>query len=445
MFIEDFVNVTIENLAPCRKLVKVTLDPETVQKKFDETIGMFQRTQKLPGFRPGKAPRHLIEKVFQKDIEGEVKSRLISDNFDKAVKEHKITPVRMPEVEEIQFGRTEGLQFAATVETEPEFEVPDYKGLPAKKEKRTVSDDDVEKALQRLREGQANFEPVAREAQTGDVVVVNYSGTTDGKPLTDIAPVAKGLTEKKGSWLKVGDGSFIPGFTEQLVGARAGDKRTVNVDFPADFVIKELEGKKGVYEVEVVEVRAANLPEINDEFAKKFELANVDDLRKNVRQTLEQELETTTRRSIREQLLTGLLNKVSCELPESVYNDEIRSVIYEVVTDNQRKGLSHQDIDAHKDQIYENAKGTARDRLKMAYLVSRIAEKEGIKVTNEDMTRYIIYQAQTNNMDPQQLAAKWKKENRFGNIANYLLHQKTVEFIEKNANIEEVEPQAAQA
>ncbi len=439
------MNVTIENLAPCRKLVKVTLDPETVQKKFDETIGLFQRSQKLPGFRPGKAPRHLIEKVFQKDIEGEVKSRLIGEHFDKAVKEHNLNPVRRPDVEEIQFGKTEGLQFAATVETEPEFELPDYKGLPAKKEKRTVSEEDVDKALDRLREGQTNFEPVGREAQNGDVVVVNYTATTDGKPLTDIAPVAKGLTEKKGSWLKIAEGSFIPGFTEQLVGARAGDKRTVNVDFPQDFVINELVGKKGVYEVEVTEVRAPNRPEINDEFAKKFELGTVEELRKNVRETLEQELATTTRRTVREQILNGLLGKVQCELPESVYNDEVRSVIYEVVTDNQRKGLTKDDIDAHKDAIFENAKGTARDRLKMAYLVNRIAEKENIKVTNEDMTRYIVYQAQNTGVDPQQLAQKWKKENRFPGVSNYLLHQKTVEYLESIAKIEEVEPSAEPA
>ena len=141
-----------------------------------------------------------------------------------------------------------------------------------------------------LAQQHVKFETVARELRPGDIAVVNYTGACDGKPITDTAPTAKGLTEQKNFWVDIGPNSFIPGFADQLVGAKAGDKRTVNVDFPADFVTKELAGKKGVFEVEVVEVKEKVLPAMDDAFAKKYDAENLEKLRAGVRRDLENEL-----------------------------------------------------------------------------------------------------------------------------------------------------------
>src|SRR5581483_1578873 len=235
-----FVNVTIENLAPCKKLLRVEIGPKEVDEAFDSMIKDFQRQAALPGFRPGKAPRDMVAKRYEKDIQVEVKKKLIPDAYRKAVDEQKLDVVGYPDIEEIQFGRGQALQFAATVETAPEFQLPAYKGLPAKRETTTVTDEDVERALNLLRERQTNYQTVDRPVQSGDVAVVNYTGTVNGKPITDIAPTAKGLTEQKNFWINIDQTSFIPGFGDQLIGAKAGDKRTVNIDFPADFVTPQL-------------------------------------------------------------------------------------------------------------------------------------------------------------------------------------------------------------
>ena len=273
------MNITVENLAPCKKLVRVELDAAAVDEAFATMTKNFQKEASLPGFRPGKAPAHLVVKKYDAEINDEVKRKLIGDSYRKVVEEKKLDVLGDPDIEEIQFGRGQALQFAATIETSPEFQLPEYKGLPVKREAKSVTDEDVEKAMNVLREQQTKFEKVARALAAGDIAVVNYKGTTEGKPLTDISPTAKGLTQQQGFWIEMKADSFIPGFADQLTGAKAGDKRTVNVDFPADFVAKELAGMKGVYEVEVVEVREKVLPTVDDAFAVSFGAENLEKLR----------------------------------------------------------------------------------------------------------------------------------------------------------------------
>jgi trigger factor len=192
------VNVTVQNLAPCKKLLRVDVDAQTVDATIDETTKDYMKHARLPGFRPGKAPRHLIVKSFAEQIDDDVRRKLISENFRKAVAEQKLNIVGAPDIEEIQFGRGQALQFAATVETAPEFELPEYKGLPVMRPVATVTEEDIERAMNVLREQRAVYNDVQREVRDGDFVVVDYTGTCEGRPITEISPTASGLTEKKG-------------------------------------------------------------------------------------------------------------------------------------------------------------------------------------------------------------------------------------------------------
>src|SRR5580698_10065710 len=160
-----FVNVTVENLAPCKKLVRIEIESKEVDAAFDSMVKDFQRSAALPGFRPGKAPRDMIAKRYEKDIQDEVKKKLIPDAYRKAVDEQKLDVVGYPDIEEIQFGRGQALQFAATVETAPEFQLPEYKGLPVKSDNTAVTDEDVARAIDMLRGRQVNYQTVDRPAQ----------------------------------------------------------------------------------------------------------------------------------------------------------------------------------------------------------------------------------------------------------------------------------------
>jgi trigger factor len=436
------VNVTVENLAPCKKLMRVEIESQDVDAAFESMIKDFQRSAALPGFRPGKAPRDMIAKRYEKDIQDEVKKKLIPDAYRKAVDEQKLDVVGYPDIEEIQFGRGQALQFAATVETAPEFQLPEYKGLPVKRDTTNVTDEDVVRALDMLRGRQVDYKTVDRAAQTGDVAVVNYSGTCNGKPITDIAPTARGLTEQKNFWINLDQSSFIPGFGDQLLGTKAGDKRTVNVDFPADFVTPQLVNQKGVYEVEVVEVKEKVLPPVDEAFAKSYGAESLEKLREGVRTDLENELNYKKGRSLRNQVVQQLLSRVSFELPESVVTRETRNVVYDIVNENQKRGVPKETIEKEKEQIYSAAADSAKSRVKANFLLQKIAEKEDIKVSQDEVALRIQFLATQYNIPPDQFVKDLQKRNGIVEIYDQVASEKTLEFLEKNAAIEDVAPEA---
>ena len=437
------MNVTVENLAPCKKLVRIDLDAAAVDAAFAEMEKSFTRDASLPGFRPGKAPRHLVLKKYETDINDEVKRKLIPDAYKKAIKENSLNVVGYPDIEEIQFGRTQALQFAATVETAPEFQLPEYRGLPVKRETGSVTEADVERAIGMLRDRQANFQKLDRAAQDGDFVVVNYTGTCDGKPVTETAPTARGLTEQKAFWIELKKDSFIPGFSEQLTGAKAGETRTVNVDFPADFVTKELAGKQGVFAVEVVEVKERTLPVIDDAFAKTYGAEDLAKLREGVRADLQNELNSKQTRDIRNQVAKALFDQVTCELPESLLQQETRNIVYQIVQENQQRGITKEAIDQQKDQIYGAASLGAKERVKASFILQRVAEKEGIKVSREEINQRIYVLSQNYQMTPDKFVKELEKRDGVSEIYSQLVNEKVIDFLQQHSKIEDVAPAAA--
>ena len=434
------VNVSIENLAPCKKLVRVELDATAVDAAFAAVTKDYQKQAALPGFRPGKAPRAMVEKKYDAEIKDEAKRKLIGDAYRKAIADQKLSVIGYPDIEEVQFGRGQILQFTATVETAPEFQLPEYKGLPATIETKSVTDADVDHALDLLRGQHANYNTVARPLASGDIAVVNYTGTCDGKAITELAPTAKGLTEQKNFWVETAEGTFIPGFAAQLVGAQAGGKRTVNVDFPADFVTKELQGKKGVYEVELVEVKEKVLPPIDDELAKKFGAENLAALKSGVRVDLENELKYSRSKALRGQIVRELLNKVNFELPETAVAHETRNVVYDLVRQNTQRGIARELIEKQKDEIYAAAAGNAKERVKLAFLVGRIATQEKIEASQEDVLKRAQQLAIMYQMPLDQFLKDVQKRNGVNELYEQVLHEKVLEMLEKNATITETAP-----
>lgn len=436
------MNVTVENLAPCKKLVRLEIDVQKVDETFETVTKDFQKQAKMPGFRPGKAPREMVLRKYEKEIQDEVKRKLMSEAYRKAIEEQKLDVLGQPDIEEIQFGRGQALQFAATIETAPEFELPEYKGLVAKREVRAVAEEDVERALTVLREQRVAFKMVDRTLQTGDIAVVNYTGTCEGKPITELAPTAKGLTEKTNFWVEAISNSFIPGFADQLLGAKAGDKRTVNVDFPADFVTPQIAGKKGVYEVEVVEVKEKVLPVLDDELAKAYGAESLEKLRAGVRRDLENELDFKQRKAIRGQLVRTLLDRVNFDLPASAVAQETRNVVYNIVQENSKRGISRDLIEQQKEQIYSAATDGAKERVKVAFLLQKIAEKEDIKVAQEEIAQRVQHLAGLYQIPADKFLKDLQKRNGLIDIYDQIMNERVIDFIQQNAKIEDVPPRA---
>jgi trigger factor len=377
--------------------MRVEIEAAKVEETFAEITHRFQREARLPGFRPGKAPKDMVAKRYETEVRDEAKQDLISKSYRQAIADQKLDVVGAPDIGEIEFAPGQKCQFTATLEIAPQFELPEYKGLTARREAGAVTPEDVERALRLLGERQTQFNTVARELKEGDVAVVNYTGTCDGKPITDTAPTARGLAEKKAFWINVDKTSFIPGFGEQLIGMKAGDKRTITVDFPADFVTPQLAGKKGVYEVELVEAKEKVAPALDEAFAKAYGAESMDKLREGVRADLQNEWNLKQNRSIRKQVVDNLLGRIKCDMPESLLEQETREIVYSIVNDNQQHGISKEALDAQKDAIYTTASSTARDRIKASFAFQRVAEKEGVRVEQVEIARRL-----------QDLAAQYK-------------------------------------
>ncbi len=431
------VTVSVENLAPCKKLLRIEVATEDVNSSFENITREFMKHANLPGFRPGKAPRAVVEKNYGTRIEEEVKRKLIPDAYRQAMEQEKLKAAVYPDIEELQFGRDQALQFAATVETQPDFELPDYKGLEINRASKVISDEDVDKAINTLREQRVDYNDVEHELQRGQIGVVNYTGTCDGKPLTELAPTARGLTEQKNFWIRAESDQFIPGFADQIIGMKTGDKRTVEVDFPAEFVTPELAGKKGTYEVELVQVKERILPEVNEELAKSFGAESLEQLTEGIRRDLEADIKFKQNRAVRDEIVKQIMDKVKFELPESIVLQETRNVVYDIVQENQKRGINKDIIEKQKDEIFSAANNSAKDRVKAQYLLSRIGEKENIKVEQQEVAQRVSLMAQQYQMPIQKLVKQLEERNGFGEIHEQILVGKVLDFLQLNAKIDE--------
>ena len=439
------MNVTVESLAPCKKLMRVEIEAQKVDEAFESVMKDFRREASLPGFRPGKAPREMVLRKYEKEILDETKRKLISEAYRKAVEEQKLDVLGQPDIEEIQFNRGQPLQLAATIETAPEFELPDYKGLLIQRELRSVTDADVERALNLLREQRVTFNKVERALQSGDIAVVNYTGTCEGKPIIELAPTAKGLSENKHFWVEATPNSFIPGFADQLVGAQAGDKRTVAVDFPADFVTPQLAGKKGIYEVEVTEVKEKVLPALDEALAKSYGAESLEKLQAGVRTDLENELKFKQDKTVRTEVVRALLGRVNFDLPETAVAHETRNVVYDLVQENTKRGVPRQAIEQQKEQIYSAATRNAKERVKVQFLLQKIAEKEDIKVSQEEIAQRVHHLAGMYQIPADKFLRDLQKRNGLIEVYDQIMNEKVINFLQENAKIEDVPPSSPTA
>ncbi len=431
--------VTIENTAPCRKKLRVEVAAERVAGTRAEILQEFRKFAAIPGFRPGKAPEPMVEKRYAGQIDEELRKRLIPESYRETLGEQKLKVVGYPQIESVEYKPGSALVYTAAVDTAPELSLPDYKGITLNKKAVTVKDDDITKTIDSLREQQAEFTAVeGRAIQTGDFAVISYTGVADGKPISELVPDAKELGENKDFWLLISADSFLPGFCDQLTGAKAGEKRQVLVDFPTDFPQKAVAGKKATFFVDVVSLKEKKLPEVNDEFAKKVGLENVEKVKDAVRKSLVTEAENQQDSEVRRQIADYLLGKVQFELPESLVKQETRSIIYEVVRENSLRGASKEQLEEKKDEIFGFATENAKGRLRTSFILDAIAEAEQIKVEEAEIEQRIGEMAQRQRTTPEKLKAELAEKNGFGQIEEQILVGKTLDFLVANAKIETI-------
>jgi trigger factor len=431
------MSVTIENVSPCRKKLRVEVAAERVAAVRAEIFAEFCKATMLPGFRPGKAPAALVEKNYGKRIDEELRKRLIPESYRETVSQQKLRVVGYPKLESVEFAPGKPLVFVMTVDTAPEFALPNYTGIAVKRKESSVKDEDIQHTLAHLQEQQADFSDVTgRGLRTGDFAVLNYSAVAEGKPLAELAPAAKTISERKDFWVLVQSDSFLPGFCDQLLGAQIGEKRQVLVDFPADFPVKKLVGKKATYFVDVTAIKERKLPELNDEFAKKVGAESLEKLKEQIHKGIAAEKENETRADMRKQMVDHLLAQTPFDLPESLVTAETRSIIYDMVRENTMHGVTKEELEKRKDEIFGFAAQSAKDRLRASFILSAIADKEQIKVEQKEIEERIAQLAQRYRATPEHLKAQLAEKDGLSEIEEQIRVSKTLDFLIGNGKVE---------
>jgi len=374
----------------------VTMTAEEIDAKINERLQELGKTVKMPGFRPGKIPLNLLKSKYGKSVMGEVLESAVNDSTMKAINENSLRPAMRPKIEVKTFDEAKGLEYTMAIELLPEIKVMDLASIKLEKLESKPEKKEVTDALERIAKANKTSEKVEekRAAKVGDILVIDFDGTVNGAPF----PGMKGSDHQ----LELGSKSFIDTFEDQLVGAKAGDHRTVNVTFPADYGHAQLQGVKAVFEVDVKELREPSVPKIDEEFAKKLGFEDLSKIEEVVEKQIQNEYDQLSRMNLKRALLDTLDENHSFDVPAGMVDAEFQGIWAQV------KGHSHDHDDPNHvhgpdcDHDHEaegteeekaEYKGIAERRVKLGLVLAEIGRINKVEVTNQELQQAVINEA----------------------------------------------------
>jgi trigger factor len=438
------MKVEVETQPGSVSTLQIELPPEEVSKEWDSIANSFARFARIPGYRPGKAPRSVIEKRFRKEIQDELTKKLVSKSYHDAIEQKQLRVVSLTNLGDVQFGQDKSMRFRATVVTAPEFELPDYQNIPVQVPDTKVSDAEIDVALGRLRDQSADFVDVPeRGVQMGDFAVIDFEGSIGDKPISEIAPQAsKNLHGGKKFWLHLAPENFLPMFCDQIVGQKRDETRQITIAFPGDFPVKEVAEKEASYTVTLREIKEKVLPPVDDAFAGKLVAGKtLVDLRHLIEHGLEHEKEHERERAKEGQIMKYLHEHIQFELPPALLKNETRRVLGELVQRNRERGIPDEMLKDKEKELVESAASLAGQRLKTNFILHRIAEREKIETSREEVDRQIREEAARYNISVDKMRKELEEHNRLDALAEQILLGKTLDFLKANVSVEQaVEP-----
>lgn len=423
---------TVEDINPTRKAVTVTVPVATIAEQESALVKDFAGQVKVPGFRPGKAPTTLVKAQFGKNIAEELNNKVVQAGYKFASDETKLKIFTLVDVkaDAVSSGKEAVIRYE--VDITPEFDLPQYKGIEITEEAVVVSDADIEKQIERIRTQSAKFDVVERAAAKGDYVKLSYAGTIDGKPVAEIAPEAHLYTEQKSTWEEAGaeEGIGVKAVVNGAVGLKAGDKTTVTETFPADFEVEALRGKTASYAVEVFEVRAKTLPELNEEFFKQIGTTDLETLKSQIRTGLEGQKKNEALAKKRQDVIEALNAKVDFPLPESAVDREAYNIFIEFANMQLRSGVDASEIEKQRDELLTGSKDAAKTRVKTQFVLAKIAETEGLKVEQEELNRRIVQEAHAARTPVDKFVKELSKDrSRISDMQRWVLFNKALDVV----------------
>jgi len=423
------MKVTVEELSPSKRALHVEVPPERVAGRVEAVFREWGQKLQLPGFRRGRVPREVIQRRFEAEVHEEVLRALIPDSYQEALTQAAIEPVSQPAVEDVHFHAGEPLRYRAVVEVKPPVAVQDYRGVALEREKIEVSDQEVDRALEYLREDAAEYVPMEGwPALKDDLVILDHEGSLNGKPFKGGS--GKNLT------VALGHEGYLPGFTEQLTGTQKGETKQFALQMPADYPRKELAGRSVDFRVTVKEVKKRRVPELNDDFAKSVgDVETLAALRDKLRQQLLQRKTREQDAALKRALMDKLVQQTAVEVPEAMVEREAAALLEELAMTFRNTGGVVEGLPDNPEALQAHARETAARRVKEALLLEAVAKQEQLTVTDEEIASEVNTLAGLYRKDPAAVRRALEDPARRAGLAGRLLERKALDFLFQHATI----------
>ncbi len=418
--------------ATCRRELELEIPAEDVQKAVERVAREFARAARVPGFRPGKAPVPLIRRRFAEDIKSEVLQSLVPERIEQAVSENKLVPVTRPHVDKVDFVEGGPLKFRATFEVLPEFTLGNYKDLEVEVEPLEITEADVEKALEEMRERAAVFVPVeGRAIQDGDFAQLKLLGTPQGggEPLQADSVLCH-----------IGAEETMDAFNENLRGAQTGEHRRFEVRYPDDYPDAKLAGKVYTYAIEVLGLKEKKLPERNDEFAKEIGgAATLEELRGKMRQTLEAARDQRQAGQARDRILGQLTAAHDFPVPEALVEHQMDVRLERAVRSLAAQGVDPRAVNVDWVALRRRQRDRAVEDVKAELVLDRVATAENIEVDDQEVEREIAALAERSGESATAVRARLTRQGALDRMRSKLRSEKTLEWLYRNTRIRTAE------
>lgn len=411
--------------------VKVTA--QDIDKEVDAKVEEVSKTIKKPGFRPGKVPVAMVKKQYGKALLGEVLEKVVNDTTAKIIEEKGLRPALQPKIEVKEFDEGKDLVYTMAVDLLPEFEVVDLKSLKLEKPVAKVEKKAVDEALERIAGSNRETEAVteARATKKGDILVIDFHGRTakDNKPHPGM--------HAHDAQLELGSGQFIPGFEDQLVGKKVGDKVEVKVTFPEQYHAAELAGQDAIFDTEIKEIRQAKPVEINDEFAQKLGLDNEKSLRDIIEKQMQSEYDGFSRQKVKRALLDSLDDSHDFEIPAGMKDMEYQNILMQVKMERQAD-LKDGELTLTAEEE-EELQAIAERRVRLGLVLSEVGRANNVKITDQELQRAVIMEAQRYPGQEAQVFEYYRKNRQaLDALRAPVFEDKVVDFILELASVSEM-------
>lgn len=416
--------VKLQDGKVCEKILTIEVAKDRIAEEYRNYYAAIAPKAKVPGFRPGKAPRHVLEMHYEKNANDAVLEQLLSESLPYAIREKGLSPLAAPELHDVQFTR-EKLSFKAHVEIRPKVKLSRVEGLNAKREKAEVKPDELEKAVENLRERHCRYKAVERPAAMGDFMVMDYVCVIEGKE----------LEKRQDDWVELKASEYLKGFSEQLVGLKAGDAKDIQLNMPENMQNRNMAGKPATFKVTVKEVKEKFLPAVDDELAKQAgDYKDLADLREKLRQDLEKRKVDEKEAEFERALFDELLKHNKIDIPQGLLARRTGNLVEQSKQRFIYQGGTAELFDQEKDKVCKEFEAEAKRQIHLAFLLDEIAGTKQIKVEEADLKQKYNDLA-ARYRQPAETIEKYYQEHKeaLESLLDQVRNEKVIEYIKANA------------